>query len=96
MKISSTNTYPTTAASFSVTADADGTQDADDMLTGDFSTAYTSLGTAATFKVARTYSAPNALQLEYVALAGHTFGDAGGSLEIDINSGAEVQTVDFD
>lgn len=96
MKISSSNTYPTTAAFFAASADNDPNQDIDDVLTGDFSTAFTSLGVAATFRVLRTYSGPNAISLDYVALAGHTFGDAGGELEIDINSGAEVQTVDFD
>ena len=96
MKISSSNTYDTTAAAFIISTDADANQDADDMLDGDFSTAYTSAGTDATFRVLRTYSAPNAIQLEYVALAGHNFGDIGGSLEIDVNFGAELQTIVFD
>ena len=83
MKISSNNTYPTTAAAYIIVTDADGTQDADDMLTGDFSKAYTSLGTASTFRILRTYS--SARFLSYVAIAGHTFGDAGGTVEIKVN-----------
>jgi len=86
MKISSSNEYTNTATFFAASADNDPDQDIDDVLTGDFSTAFTSLGTAATFRVFRTWAGENVLSLDYVAIAGHTFGDAGGSLEIKVNS----------
>lgn len=94
MKISSTNNFPNAASSFSVTSDAEASQTISDIETGDFSTAYTSAGSSATFTIAKTFSASFAC--EYVAIAGHTFGSiaGGGTLTVNVN-GVTKGTVVF-
>lgn len=92
MKITSTNDYGNAFSSFAVTADPDATYDVADLITGDFSTSYTSAGVDAAFTVSKTFS--SAFPCEYVALAGHTFGTTGGTLTVTVN-GVLKDTVVF-
>ena len=84
MKITCNNKFDTAFSVFSVTADDDTGYAIGDLITGDFSTAYTSLGSAATFVVTKTFSTPFAC--EYIALAGHNFGDIGGTISVKIDT----------
>jgi len=84
LKITCSNNYDTAFSTFSVTADADAAYAIADIITGDFSTAYTSAGSAATFVFTKTFSTPFAC--EYLAFAGHNFGDIGGTLSVTVDT----------
>lgn len=74
----------TDAGALTVTADDDTNQDIDDIITGDFSTKYTSLGSAATFVIDKVFTV--GIPLTYVALAGHNFGVNGAVVEVKVNT----------
>lgn len=90
MIIASTNNYTDAASSFTVTGDADGDEDINDILTPDFSTAYTSAGSAGSFVFSRTFS--SSFNARYVGIAGHNLSSIGGSLTLRIN-GVIIDTV---
>lgn len=83
MKIGCSNNLPVDLNSFFVAADINATQEDDNLLTGDFSTVYNSAGVSATFRVIATWTGPNAARVGYFAIAGHNFGDIGGTLRVE-------------
>ena len=84
MKITSTNHMADAFSSFSVSSDADANQDVADIISGDFSARYTSAGSSANFTIAKTFS--TGFSCKYLAIAGHNFGDIGGTLTIKVNA----------
>ena len=92
MKISRTNIYTTNQTSMTVDSDADSLQDITNVNTGDFSTAYTSAGTASAFNFAANLSGGT---INYVAVAGHTYGSGGGGTLRLIINGTIIENVTF-
>lgn len=95
MKIGSSNNLPINLASFFVAADIDVTQEDDNLLTGDFSTVYNSAGISATFRVIATWTGPNAIKVGYFAIAGHNFGDIGGTLKVTAVGGVVLGEITY-
>ena len=79
MKISGNNKI-SDAGAFSVTSDADAGQDIDDVLTADFSTAYTSAGTNTEFTIHKTFT--TGIACKYVAFSGHNLSDLSGGVSV--------------
>lgn len=92
MKISRTNLYATNQTSIVVNNDADSLQNIANVNTGDFSTAYTSLGTASSFNFVANLSGGT---VNYVAIAGHTFGSGGGGILRLLINGTIIENITF-
>lgn len=93
MKITESNSFDNTGT-LTVPSDDDTTQTKADMETVDFSEKYTSLGSSATFSIQKTFAGANRFTCGYVAIAGHNFGDDGGSVEVSVK-GVSQGSVDF-
>ena len=91
MKISATNDI-TDAGALTVPLDADSGQDINDITTADFSTAYTSDGTSATFTIDKVFT--SGVSCRYVAFAGHNFSDIGCSVVVKVNTVTKA-TINF-
>lgn len=83
MKITESNEFDNTGT-LTVPSDDDTTQTKANMETPDFSEKYTSLGSSATFSIQKTFSGANRFTCGYIAIAGHNFGDDGGSVEVSV------------
>lgn len=75
-----------------VNEDGDSLQDITNVNTGDFSTAYTSAGTASAFNFISLMSGTT---INYVAVAGHTYGSGGGGTLRLIINGTIIENVTF-
>ncbi len=93
MKISQSNEF-TNTGTLTVPSDDDTTQTKANMETVDFSEKYTSLGSSATFSIQKTFAGSDRFTCEYIAIAGHNFGDDGGSVEVFVK-GVSKGSVDF-